>query len=292
VYIRDCAIIQLMEDLNKNQIVLLTLLISFVTSIATGIMTVSLLQEAPIEVTRNINRIVEKTIETVTPGPTSTITKTEVTTVVVKEDDLIVDTIDKNIKSIVRIKESDPALGVTSFYGIGLVLDKSGLISSDRQFIVAGNTYSVVMSDGKEFPLTLVGSDKQTNFLLFKPKIEQPKDEKDVYVFTPATFSESEVKLGQTVVSVGGTIANTVAVGRVNSLDIKESGTGTSTTKYLASIDTDLASKELVLGSPLFNLSGDVVGIKISGEGSRVFVPASLLKREIPILNPEIKSAQ
>jgi uncharacterized membrane-anchored protein YitT (DUF2179 family) len=57
-----------MEDLNKNQIVLLTLLVSFVTSIATGIMTTSLLQVAPVEVTRNINRIVEKTIETVTPA--------------------------------------------------------------------------------------------------------------------------------------------------------------------------------------------------------------------------------
>ena len=81
-----------MEDLNKNQIVLLTLLVSFVTSIATGIITVTLLQEAPIEVTRNINRIVEKTIETVTPG-TVTTTQKEVTTVVVKEEDLIIDSI-------------------------------------------------------------------------------------------------------------------------------------------------------------------------------------------------------
>ena len=45
----------LTDDLNKNQIILLTLLISFVTSIATGIITTSLLQEAPVEVTRNIN---------------------------------------------------------------------------------------------------------------------------------------------------------------------------------------------------------------------------------------------
>ncbi|MES3004899.1 MAG: S1C family serine protease [Patescibacteria group bacterium] len=281
-----------MEDLNKQQIILLSLLISFVTSIATGIMTTSLLQQAPIEVTRNINRIVEKTIETVTPGPASTITKTEVTTVVVKEEDLIVDTIDKNIKSIVRIRELDPTTQIASFYGIGLILDKTGLIISDRQFLTTGNTFSVVMSDGKEFPLVVVGSDKQTSFLMFKPKVEEPKDPKDAYAFIPATFSDSEVKLGQTVVSVGGSVANAVAVGRVNSLDFKESGTGTTTTKYLASIDTDLATKDLVFGSPLFNLSGDVVGIKISGEGSRVFVPASLLKREIPILNPEVKPTQ
>jgi hypothetical protein len=75
-----------MEDLNKNQIVLLTVLISFVTSIATGIMTVSLLQEAPIEVTKNINRIVEKTIETVTPATILTPSQKEITTVIVKEE--------------------------------------------------------------------------------------------------------------------------------------------------------------------------------------------------------------
>lgn len=281
-----------MEDLNKHQIVLLTLLISFVTSIATGIMTTSLLQQAPIEVTRNINRIVEKTVETITPGPASTITKTEVTTVVVKEDDLIVDTIEKNIKSIVRIKEYDPLLNITSFYGIGLVLDSTGLLVSDRQFIISGNTYSVVMSDGQTFPLTLVGSDKQTNFLLFKAKVDEPKDPKDAYVFVPAIFSDTEVKLGQTVVSIGGNTTNTVSVGRVVSLDIKESGVGTTTTKYLASIDTDMSAKDLVLGSPLFNLSGDVVGIKTSGEGSKIFLPTSILKKEIPVLNPEVKKSE
>ena len=36
-----------LEHLNKTQIILLTLLVSFVTSIATGIVTVSLLAQAP-----------------------------------------------------------------------------------------------------------------------------------------------------------------------------------------------------------------------------------------------------
>ena len=166
-----------MEDLNKNQIVLLTLLISFVTSIATGIMTSSLLQEAPLEVTRTINRVVEKTIETVTPGVVTPGEK-EVTTVIVKEEDLILDSINKNVKSIVRINEKDATLGTWSFYGIGLVVNKDGHIAADRKTITEGNSYSATMSDGTTLSLTPTGVDKQTNFILFKA--EQPKaDQKD-----------------------------------------------------------------------------------------------------------------
>ena len=156
-----------MEDLNKHQIVLLTLLISFVTSIATGIMTVSLLQEAPLEVTRNINRIVEKTIETVTPATILTPQQKEVTTVVVKEEDLIIDSINKNIKSVVRIKEKDSLTNITDFYGIGLVMNKEGFIATDRKTITGSNIYTAVMSDETEFTLTPIGLDKQTNFILF-----------------------------------------------------------------------------------------------------------------------------
>src|SRR3989339_551791 len=158
-----------MEDLNKNQIILLVLLISFVTSIATGIMTTALLQEAPIEVTRNINRIVEKTIETVTtPTNITTPGQKEVTTVVVKEEDLIMSSIDKNVKSIVRITEKDSVTGVVNFFGLGLVINKEGFIVADRKMMTVGNTYSVKMSDDTEFSLAPQNLDKQTNFAMFK----------------------------------------------------------------------------------------------------------------------------
>src|ERR1043166_8139095 len=49
------------EKLTKSQIVLLTLLVSFMTSIATGILTVPLLQQAPPEITKTVNREVDHT---------------------------------------------------------------------------------------------------------------------------------------------------------------------------------------------------------------------------------------
>lgn len=281
-----------MEDLNKNQIVLLTILISFVTSIATGIMTTSLLQEAPIEVTRNINRIVEKTIETVTT-PTTVVTtpgQKEVTTVIVKEEDLILDSINKNVKSIVRIEEVDAVNGDKTFYGLGLVVTKEGLMVTDRKTITPNNFYSAVMSDGVKIPLLAMGIDKQTNFILFKANEKLEKD-KTPYAFSPAKFSDSDVKLGQTVISVGGVSSNAVAIGRSVSLSMKDMTVGTTTTKYLGGIETDLATKDLYTGSPLFNLAGDVVGMKITGESSKTFVPVSLLRKDINSLS-EVSKAQ
>ena len=56
-----------MEHLTKAQIVLLTLFVSFVSSMATGIVVVTLMQQAPEPVLQSITRVVEKTIEKVVP---------------------------------------------------------------------------------------------------------------------------------------------------------------------------------------------------------------------------------
>lgn len=272
-----------MEDLNKNQIVLLTLLISFVTSIATGIMTTSLLQEAPVEVTRNINRIVEKTIETVTTPSITNSGQKEVTTVIVKEDDMIVSSIDKNIKSIVRINEKNSISEEKSFYGIGLIINKDGLIVADRKSISSIIVYTATLSDGKEVVLIPQDVDKQTNFILFKMV---PSNNTTIasYGLVPAVFSDKEVKLGQTLTSLGGEEDNSVSVGRVVSLNVKEFGTGTSTVKYISNINTDISATNLENGSPIFNLTGEIVGLKISQNTSRSFTSVAVLKRDLNIL--------
>ncbi|MES2023218.1 MAG: hypothetical protein V4439_00885 [Patescibacteria group bacterium] len=58
------------KELNRTQMIMLALLLSFVTSIATGITTVTLMQQAPSSVTVPINRIVRETVEKVVPADT------------------------------------------------------------------------------------------------------------------------------------------------------------------------------------------------------------------------------
>src|SRR3989344_5509843 len=124
------------EHLTKHQIILLTLLVSFVTSIATGIVTVSLMDVAPVSVTRTINQIVERTVENVVPAVSAPASKaqgaavvTKETTVVVKDEDLTAASIAAAQKAIVRIiSKNDPTMLVAR----GVVVDMKGIVLSDR----------------------------------------------------------------------------------------------------------------------------------------------------------------
>src|SRR3972149_5054775 len=80
------------KDLNKSQLILLAVLLSFITSIATGITTVTLMQQAPASFTVPVNRIIKQTVEKIQQVEGKTVTQT----VVVKEEDLVVDAIAKN----------------------------------------------------------------------------------------------------------------------------------------------------------------------------------------------------
>lgn len=90
-----------LKDLNNYQLVLLTLLVSFVTSIATGIITVYLLQQSP-TVSSVINQVIQRTVEKVAPESTTVTTAPQV--VFVKEGDLVPVVADKIKKALVSVE--------------------------------------------------------------------------------------------------------------------------------------------------------------------------------------------
>ncbi len=268
-----------MDDLTKTQIVLVCLLLSFVTSIGTGIVTASLLQEAPQNVTQTINRVVERTVEKVVSQPNNSTTK-EVT-VVVKEEDLVIDAIEKNSKSLVRIYEGR-APGNNVFVGIGLVLSNEGAIVADKRSIAATGSYSATFFDGRSFPLRISASSDKTNALF----LSVIKDSNISYTFYPAVVANSDVlQLGQTVIGLGGKERNVIAVGRIIGL-VGKSATSTTaqTTEPISAIESDKAPEGGTSGSLLLNLNGEVVGLHFPelNQNDSTYVAINVLKRANP----------
>jgi hypothetical protein len=240
-----------MEDLSKQQIILLTLLLSFVTSIATGIMTVSLLNVAPPEITQTINRIVEKTIERVVPVETPGGGQIKEVTVIVKEEDLVIDSIEKNSKSIVRLFNG------SEFYGLGVTLSSDGIVAVPQSNLPENSTLVGVFFDGATTTkFTAFEVDEKNDMLYFKAALARIP----AYVFHPAVISKALPKLGQSIISVGGEKTSEVFIGRVSALLLGTPVEGSKTTPII-SIKTDI-SESVDLGSTLINLNGELVGIK------------------------------
>ncbi len=266
-----------MENLTKQQIVLLTLLVSFVTSIATGIVTVSLMNQAPLGVVQTINRVVEKTIETVTP-PSIKETQTVVKeTVVVSVDDQIVNAVEKNSKNIIRIyrTNTDPSADSSQmvFVGLGAIVSSDGIIATDNNLISDGGKYFATPSD-KLLNLSVVRSVKGEKIALLKIKND------DKISYPTVTLTKSDLKLGQAVIYIGGESKDSVFTGIISGLSAKEiknleNSTSTPTTK-ISSIETSV-STNFISGGLLLNLSGELIGIKtviIDSSKNNLFTPS------------------
>ncbi len=268
-----------MDDLNKHQIILLCILISFVVSIATGIMTTSLLMQAPVELTKTVNQVVEKTIETVTPAAvTGTNTGKQTTTVVVNEDDSVTSSIAKNTPSIVRIREQNADGSVDNLYSLGVIISSDGIVVADKQYISPVMNYVALTSDGVTIPLVAIAGDKKWQVSFFKAKPVKP------YTFTPATLDVNDAQLGQTIISIGGDSSNAVAVGRVAYLTMKETAASSTTpaTKSVSSVEGDVSPIDAVSGAPILSLSGNVIGISLSEFAStKSYLPSAIIKQDL-----------
>lgn len=282
------------EQLSKTQIILLTLLVTFVTSIATGIVTVSLLDQAPPAVTQTINRVVERTVERVVPDkmPGAAAASKEVT-VVVKEDDLITSSIEKNAKSIVRIygyvKDEETGEPVNAFLGLGTVLTRDGTIVTDAAVAYVGGVYTVVDANGATHDAKGVHAESggQTALLAVVPK----KDAKESFAFAPATLAQGgTLKLGQSVIALSGRDRTSVSLGIIGSLFTEEipasvgaDGKKTATTTVVALADTSV-SGPVSPGSPFVNIFGDVIGFSTGAARAKsrsAFLPASAALDEL-----------
>lgn len=264
-----------MEDLTKQQLILLALLVSFVTSIAASIATAALLDQAPPRVTQTIHRVVERTVETVTPSdtPNEPPVVTQEKTVIVREEDAITDAIADVSPSIVRLylteatarNDVDDSTGPelsTRFRGLAVIVASGGKIATPSQLILdeIETTYEVVLADGTHITATMENRHSELGVTILT--LSAPAD---VTLPDSVTLGDNEsLRLGQTVIGLGGRQSTTVSSGIIS--HIATTGEGDVT-----SIRTNIFSD--TIGMPIVNLFGEIVGFAATSE-TNTFVPA------------------
>jgi len=274
------------EHLNKTQIILLTLLVSFVTSIATGITTVTLMDQAPPGTTTTIRNVVERTVEKVVQAGTP---KETVKTVVVREEDAIADAIDSQAKALVRIYAAtitadaplatDQAAGAVVAVGpqliaLGFVLSDDGTIVTDSLSVSEETTYMVKVSDGTTFDVKATFQDEEKRVAFLQPT--KPLENK---LSTVAMGDSDSARLGGMAIVIAGKDQTTVNVGVFSGFD--------SAKKTITKDDKDteityrsgiILSTPVSTGAIVLSGNGTVVGMGLSPDSKSLAVPSNIIK--------------
>lgn len=249
------------KDLNKPQLILLAVLLSFVTSIATGITTVTLMQQAPASFTTPVNRVIKQTIEKIQQVEG----KTTVQTVIVKEEDLVVDAIAKNQSAVFAVSKEVLGLDGSTIEvsaGRGFAVSKDSPIVVDATLVFNKEVFYVKNDSGK-FKADFVSIDKAGFSFL---KIGAPVNGTDKLVFTVPTFGDlKKMKIGQKIIVLGNTISSSIFEGDKNvNINVSKSNGG----------------------AVVLDLDGNVLGMALSLE-AQSFIPIDVIINTLNLsLNP------
>jgi len=264
-----------------------------VSSVATGITTVSLLDQAPKPVAQTINRVVERTIERVVDPVVESVTNVAtnnprpveriVETVVVNQEDLTVEAVEKNAKSLARIYGVNRT-NEKFFIGLGVVVSNDGKILTSSTVLEMSQKFYAEYPEGSyEVDLS---TPPRNGAIVFTPKgVEEGK------TFTAAGFGNSQnIKLAQSVIALGGVDRNLVSTGIVTSL---ESSAGVISEENISSteqpsqtinlINTSISADTIIRGSILMTLKGEIVGIRIMGASGGAFISSNSIKSSMGI---------
>ena len=239
------------EDLSKSQLLLLTIMVNFVVSIATGVLVVSLLSQSPVTVTQTVSQIVDHTIETISSStpiqiPTVTIAKPPVATPAAPTtEQLLTSAISGEVARSVSIYKDSTT---TSVIAVGTYLPKSRAVATASATNLPANVI-IQFSNGETVSASLSHAGATVTIYGFGDTVALPK------AAQPTLVASSELKQGDTVIAI--TADHSALTGIVSKVD----DTGVHTTLPV-----------IPPGAQAVNLAGNVVGI--SGGTAGLFFPA------------------
>ena len=165
---------------------------------------------------------------------------------------------DKDLPSVVTITASGTA-GPTT--GSGEIIRDNGSVLTNNHVVApaaSGGTLSVLLSDGRSYPATLVGRDPQTDLAVVK--IDTGSSLAAISV-----GSSSTVQIGEPVVALGAPLglSNTLTTGIVSALNrtVEVPSDNGKTATLIAALQTDAAINPGNSGGALTNCAGALIGV-------------------------------
>lgn len=153
--------------------------------------------------------------------------------------------------------------------GSGFVIDPSGLIVTNNHVIEGADEIVANFNDGSKAKAKLLGKDEKSDIALLKVEVQKP--------LVSVKFGDSDVlRVGDWVMAIGNPfgLGGTVTVGIVSARN-RDINSG----PYDNFIQTDAAINRGNSGGPLFNMTGEVVGINtaiISPSGGSIGIGFSI----------------
>jgi serine protease Do len=146
--------------------------------------------------------------------------------------------------------EDDGAATQPESLGSGFILTDDGYILTNQHVVADSQQVIVRLSDGREMPATIVGSDERSDLALLKI------DARGLPAVKMADMSK--LRVGEWVMAIGSPFGfdYSATAGIVSA-----KGRTLDTEQYVPFIQTDTAINPGNSGGPLFNLRGEVVGV-------------------------------
>ena len=138
----------------------------------------------------------------------------------------------------------------TQSLGSGFIIDADGYVVTNNHVIKDAEEIIVRLSDRRELPAEVVGTDPRSDVALLKVKADK---------LPVVKIGKSEnLKVGEWVMAIGTPFGfdHSVSVGVVSAI-----GRNLPSENYVPFIQTDVAINPGNSGGPLFNLDGEVIGI-------------------------------
>ncbi len=308
-----------MEQLTKTQLVFLVLLVSFVTSLLTGIVTVTLVNQAPPLMTQTISKVIEK----VMPSQNK---EANIIASVPSHEDLIVKTVQRASSAVVSVvatkdmpileqyfinpfgqdeffqqvipPELLPNLQIPQYRqkgtenrqvsaGTGFFISEDGLVATNQHVVEdPAAEYWIITNDAKKAKAKVLALDPVQDIAFLK--IDGATTSRS-YNFIPLGDS-GQLSVGQTVIAIGnalGEFQNTVSVGVISGLHRSVTASGSASGEEILQevIQTDAAINPGNSGGPLLDLNGKAIGINTAmasgAENIGFALPINIIQRDL-----------